>query len=408
MPTYSYRALRQDGNEATGLMDADTDHEARLRIRQQGLYVTAIEEVAAVATPRTKRFSWSLGLSFGRTGEQVALVTRQMATLVSAEVPLVDVLSILIEQVEHPAMSLVLRDVREKITSGRSLADALSAHRRYFSDMYVNMVRAGEASGKLDSVLDSLAAYAERRTALKSRVSAALIYPAILMVAGAAVVAFLVSYVVPKFGSLLDKAGQGLPLPTAILMAVSDFVRHRWWLLVAVIVAAAVGWRLLRRWERFRVLTDGLLLRVPILGDLFRKQFIAYFATTLATLLASGIRVADALIIAQRIMENRVLAAAVASLQEEILSGHGIASTLKKGRLFPPLVSHMVAVGEKSGRLEEMLRKIAASYEQEVAIALQKLIAVMEPAIVVVMAAVVAFIVAAILLPILSLSQMVS
>ncbi len=404
MPIYEYRALRSAGDEVTGVVDADTDRDARLKLRQSGVYVTEVAEVRPGRRPGRLPAWLSLRLR-RRSIEDVAVITRQFATLVGAGVPLVDVLTVVIEQASTKRLEIVLRDLRDKVIKGTSLADALMLHPDYFGDMYVNMVRAGEASGRLASIFESLAAYGERRSMLKGRVSAALIYPAILAVVSVAVVIFLVTRVVPRFAGLMERAGKALPLPTAILMGVSTFMREKFWLLLGVLIAAVVIWKALLRWEPFHRRVDELKLRLPLVGGLLRKQLVSYFATTLGTLLASGIRVSEALAIVRRVMENRVFVSAIDDLNTEIRAGRDIATTLRKGGIFPPLVSYMIAVGERSGRLEEMLRMISRSYEQEITISLQKLVAVLEPAIVVVMAGVVAFIVVSILLPILSLSQ---
>jgi len=406
VPIYEYRALRTAGDEVTGVVDADTGRDARRKLRDRGVFVTQLAEVRRARTDRQGRLVAALG-SFvrRRRTEEVVIITRQCATLVAAGVPLVDVLTVVIDQAGNRRLEIVLHDVRDKVVKGRSLADALALHPEYFSDMYVNMVRAGEASGRLASIFDSLAEYGERRASLKGRVTAALIYPAVLSLVSVAVVLFLVTRVVPRFAGLLARAGKALPLPTAILMGLSSFIREKFWLILLVLVGLVILWKALLRWEPFRRGVDGLKLRLPLIGDLNRKQLVSYFATALGTLLASGIRVSEALGIVRRVMENRVFASAIDELNEEIRAGRDIATTLRGSGVFPPLVSYMIAVGERTGRLEEMLRLIARTYEQEISLTLAKLVAVVEPAIVVVMAGVVAFIVVAILLPILSLSQ---
>jgi general secretion pathway protein F len=404
VPIYEYRALRAAGDEVTGVIDGDTGRDARSKLRDRGVFVTQLAEVRR--SGREGRLGQALGsLVRRRRTEEVVIITRQFATLVAAGVPLVDVLTVVIDQAGNRRLEIVLHDVRDKVVKGRSLADALALHPEYFSDMYVNMVRAGEASGRLASIFDSLADYGERRASLKGRVTAALIYPAILSLVSVAVVLFLVTRVVPRFAGLLARAGKALPLPTAILMGLSSFIREKFWLILLVLLGLFILWKALVRWEPFRRGVDGLKLRLPLLGDLNRKQLVSYFATALGTLLASGIRVSEALGIVRRVMENRVFASAIDELNTEIRAGRDIATTLRGSGVFPPLVSYLIAVGERSGRLEEMLRLIARTYEQEISITLAKLVAVLEPAIVVVMAGVVAFIVVAILLPILSLSQ---
>ena len=409
MPIYEYRALKSASElpgsepaEVVGIIDADTERDARMRLRTSGVYVT---ELALVRPEKRAPFT-SLRLAIApRHAEDLAVLTRQFSTLVGAGIPLVDVLTVMIDQAGRKEVQIVLRDVREKVIEGSSLADALALHPNYFSELYVNMVRAGEASGRLASIFESLAAYSDRSAMLRGRVSAALIYPAIMVVVSIAVVVFLVTFVVPKFTGLLRQAHKALPLATVILVGLSNFIRDKFWVILLVLVGACILWNFLQKFEKFRSWLDRMTLRLPVIGQLVRKQLICHFSTTFATLLASGIRVSEGLVITKRVVANRVFRDAIEELNSEIRAGGDIASTLKKGGLFPPVVGYMIAVGEKSGRLEEMLRMISASYEQEIAVSLQKLIAVLEPAIVVVMAGVVAFIVIAILLPILTLSQ---
>ena len=238
MPIYEYRALRSAGDEVAGVVDADTDRDARLKLRQSGVYVTEVAEVRPGRRPG--RLPAWLSLSLRRRSiEDVAVITRQFATLVGAGVPLVDVLTVVIEQASSKRLEIVLRDLRDKVIKGTSLADALMLHPDYFSDMYVNMVRAGEASGRLASIFESLAAYGERRSMLKGRVSAALIYPAILAVVSVAVIIFLVTRVVPRFAGLMERAGKALPL------GLKPFIAGDIYKLLLAAVLLPSGWKVL-------------------------------------------------------------------------------------------------------------------------------------------------------------------
>ena len=404
MPLYAYRGLDAGGRSVGGVVDADSPRGARQKLRRTGVFPTDLSEERNGA-PRTVR-------ALTRRPERVpaaelAAITRQFATLVAAGLPLVEALGALAEQAERPSLSRTLAQVRQEVTEGSSLADALAQHPRLFASLYVNMVRAGEASGALHVVLERLADYTENQARLLGKVRSALTYPAIMLLLSATILFFLLSYVVPKVTRIFQETHQQLPLPTRLLLAVSDFVAQWWWLLLMILAAAAVG---AARWARTpagRERVDRLTLAVPYLGRLAQKLAVARFARTLSTLLASGIGLLPALDIVKSIVDNTVLTRAIERARDAIREGQSIAPPLRESGLFPPLVVHMVAVGERSGQLEAMLSKAADTYDDEVENAVVALTTILEPVIIVFMGGVVLFIVLAILLPIFELNRIV-
>ena len=404
MPLYAYRGLDVDGRSVGGVVDADSPRGARQKLRRTGVFPTDLKEERA-ATPLAVR-------AFAQRSERVpaaelAAITRQFSTLVAAGLPLVEALGALAEQAERPSLARTLAQVRQEVTEGSSLADALAQHPRLFGSLYVNMVRAGEASGALHVVLDRLADYTENQARLLGKVRSALTYPAIMLLLSATILFFLLSYVVPKVTRIFQETHQQLPLPTRLLLGVSDFVAQWWWLLLMLLAAVTVG---VMRWARTpsgRERVDRLTLDVPYLGRLAQKLAVARFARTLSTLLASGIGLLPSLDIVKSIVDNTVLTRAIERARDAIREGQSIAPPLRESGLFPPLVVHMVAVGERSGQLEAMLSKAADTYDDEVENAVVALTTILEPIIIVFMGGVVLFIVLAILLPIFELNRIV-
>jgi general secretion pathway protein F len=406
MPVYSYVGLSPDGKNVTGIIDADSPRAARLKLRRTGVFPTSLSESRqAESTPRASR---SLSKLFERVGPQeLAVMTRQLSTLVSAGLPLVDCLSALIDQVDSQRLKSMLTQTRERVNEGTSLADALAEHPRVYSDLYVNMVRAGEASGALDVVLLRLADYTESTARLRSKVRSALTYPAVMLIIGSAILFFLLSYVVPKITRIFVESKQVLPLPTRILMAFSGMLSTWWPLFVVMLAVAALAFRYYVRTEAGRQRYDRWVLRVPVFGKLLQKIAVARFSRTLSTLLQSGIGLLPSLDIVKNIVDNRVLYDATEAARDAIREGQSIAPPLKKSGIFPPLMIHMIAVGEKSGRLEEMLFKTAETYEGEVDSTIATLTTLLEPVMIVFMGGMVTFIVLSILLPIFQMSQLV-
>lgn len=411
MPLYAYTALDGQGKTVGGVVDAESQRGARQKLRVTGVYpVTLTEDRTATDSAGRSRTLPTLGLTL--PGERVpaqelAAMTRQFSTLVGAGLPLVEALGALSEQTERERLRRTLAQVRQQVLEGRSLAEALAEHPTIFAPLYVNMVRAGEVSGALDVVLGRLADYTENQSQLLSKVRGALTYPAIMLVLGGGILFFLVSYVVPKVTKIFEETQQELPLLTRIMLGVSSFSARWWWLGLLLAIAGAFALRAYARTAPGRARLDGLVLQIPYVGRLLQKLAVARFARTLSTLLASGIGLLPALDIVKNIVNNVVIAGAIERARDAIREGQSIAPPLRESGLFPPLVVHMVAVGEKSGELESMLSKAADAYDTEVDNAVTGLTTIMEPIMIVFMGLVVLFIVLSILMPIFDLNRVV-
>jgi len=414
MPIYEYKGYDPAGGSRAGIIDADSPREARARLRDQNVLVTDIvvsavsahADTPAAGAPRARW--WRRAFRFERAlkgASNLPIYTRQLATLLRSGIPLAQALTALIEQVESRDIEAVLRDVREQVVRGKSFAEALALHPRLFDELFVNMVRAGEASGNLDTVLVRLADYRTRQARLTARVKTALIYPAIMMVIGAAVVVFLVNFVVPKLVTIAKSRGQALPWMTQALDSTSLFLQNNLTLLLSLLFGLWILWRyvLLARPE-VRLQWDALKLRLPVLGTLFKKQIVSRFAVTMSTLLRSGVTVLDALNIVKNVLDNRLMEKVLEEVRTRILEGTDISTPLKRSGVFPPVVGYMVAVGEQTGQLEEMLERVADAYEEEIETTTTRALAILEPTMIVLMAFVVGFIVIAVMLPILQTS----
>ena len=417
MPIYEYKGLdASGGGTRTGIIDADSPREARARLREQGVMVTDLTVSAVSAhiddgAAKKPRRSLRHLLKFERPVKGAAalpIYTRQLATLVRSGIPLAQALGALVEQVEHKEIEAILRDVREQVMRGKTFADALGLHPRLFDRLFVNMVRAGEASGNLDAVLTRLADFRVRQQRINSRIKTALIYPAIMMLVGAGVVIFLVNVVVPKLIAVAKSRGQTLPWMTQVLDWFSRFMQQNLVFVLILGLGLWMGWKyLLLTRKEVRLKWDGLKLKLPVLGDLFKKQIVSRFAVTMSTLLRSGVTVLEALEIVKTVMDNMVMQKVLEQVRTRILEGADIATPLKNSGVFPPVVGYMVAVGEQTGQLEEMLDRIAEAYEEEIDSTTTRALAIMEPTMIVLLAFVVGFIVIAVMLPILQTSTSV-
>jgi len=403
MPRFRYTAFSATGQRAKGSIEADNQAEARASLREQNLHVTSLKEAPpAVALDRRIRSYQSR-----RARRELTAATRQLGVLLSSGMPMADALETLCSQVESKALRGVLADVRNKVLQGSALADAMHTHSAWFPDLYVSMTRAGEATGNLGSVLQHVALFRQKRERVAGRVSAALTYPAIMVVIGVAVVMFLLAFVVPRLAQVLTGMGRALPVPTLILIRLSDFAGQYWWLVLGVMLLLVGLARLVARREPGRSWCDRALLRVPVFGRLFQRQSLSRVALTLSALLRSGVPVLQALNSAKAVAGNLVFQRAIGSAADRVMAGQAIAASLKETEVFPALFINMVAMGEQRGNVDETLAELSQEYEQQTEVALQRMIALLEPIIIVIMAGVVAFIVLAILLPILEVSNVV-
>lgn len=408
MAVYEYRGIAvATGKPVRGIRDAENPKALRAVLRREGILLTlATEESAAKASGARREID--LFKFFRRiSGTDVAMTTRQLATLVRAGIPLVDSLGALIDQVEKEELKTVLSRVREKVNEGTSFAKALEAHPRVFPPLYVNMVAAGEASGTLEQVLERLADFMEAQSRLKGKVGAALAYPALMVVIGTVLIGFLMVAVVPKVTAIFESMDRALPWYTQLLIGVSTFAASYWWLLAII---AGIGVWIFRKWKATkegRLKWDGFVLRVPIFGPLIQMVAVARFAKTLSTLLASGVPLLKAMDIVKNVLENALLEKVVVEATGSIREGESIAEPLRRSGQFPPIVTHMIAVGEKSGQLEQMLESVANAYDSQVETRVQALTSLLEPLMIVVMGGAVGFIAVSILMPLIQMNEVV-
>lgn len=333
-------------------------------------------------------------------------MTRQLATLLDANIPLVDALTALQEQLENRLLKKSISQIKERVVEGARLADAMKGFPKVYNDLYVYMVRAGEASGALDTVLARLADFTEYQAKLKSKVTGAMMYPVIMGFVGLALMGYLLVSVVPKIVSIFEDSEAVLPLPTRILMGVSGFAQEYWYLILLVLVGVVFAYRKYAKSPKGRRRIDQMALKAPIFGELFRKIAISRFSRTLGTLLQSGVQLLEALDIVKNVVNNTVLTEAIDHTRVSVKEGESIADPLRRSGQFPPMVIHMISVGEKTGALESMLEKVADNYDGEVDTTVSSMTTLLEPLMILVMGGVVSFIVLSILLPILKMSEL--
>jgi general secretion pathway protein F len=411
MPVYQYHGYRNDGGVATGIIDAENVKVARLKLRKEGVYPTNVIEQGQTqnrSQEKTRsRAERSIGRSTTLTATDLALLTRQFATLLVAGLPLVEALGVLVDQAEKKPIKALLADIREQIRGGKALSVVLETYEKDFSPIYVHMVRAGEASGALDQILFRLAEFLEKQLALRNKVTNAMLYPVIMLAIGSVILFFLITFVVPKITMVFAQQKQALPWPTVALMSVSQFFADYWIVLVGLVLGGLYAMRRFVRTGAGRMTADRLVLKLPLIGDVARMVSISRLTSTLSTMLASGVQLLDAMDVSKRVMNNRVLEETVETARQNIREGETIADPLKRSGEFPALVTHMIAVGEKSGEMEEMLRRVSQIYDGEVERVIARLTSLMEPIMILAMGAVVLFIVVAILLPIFEMGQMI-
>jgi type IV pilus assembly protein PilC len=389
MATFTYTARAFNGDLRTATIDASSRDDVIAQLRKQRLSVVKIDQDA------TKK----VGRGAIKTRD-VVIFTRQFSTMINSGLPLVQALTILAEQTDNKALAEVTKKVVFDVESGNTVADALSKHPRAFTNLYVNMVAAGEAGGILDTILLRLATFLEKNDALVRKVKGAMIYPAVIMsVAGIAVVTLLI-FVIPVFAGMFASAGQALPLPTRIVIGASGFLKHYWWIIGAVIIIGGYSLKKYYATSNGKLVIDRLMLHAPVLGDVLRKSAVSRFTRTLGTLISSGVSILEGLEITAKTAGNRVIQDAIMQSRSSIAGGDTIAQPLQKSKVFPPMVISMIAVGEQTGGLDEILSKIADFYDEEVDAAVSNLLSLLEPIMIVFLGVVVGGMVVAMYLPI--------
>jgi general secretion pathway protein F len=406
MAVFEWHGVDAKGRSAKGVRDADNAKALYALLRKEGVLVTSVEAEDA-AHKRTKR-ELNLGRYFQSVSvTEVAMVTRQLATLLRSGVPLVEALSAIIEQLERPILKKAFTQTRDKVNEGVSLAEAFKAHPKVFSHIYVNMVAAGEASGTLDKVLERLAEFLDGQVQLKNKVTGALVYPMIMAFFAITVVTVMMIFIVPRVAVIYRDFDQTLPWYTSLLITTSDFFTGYWWLIALLCAGAYWGVRRWKNSEKGRAQLDRGVLELPVIGKVVIKVAIARFARTLSTLLASGVPVLSAMDITRNVLGNSVLAAVVEQARDAVREGESIAAPLKRSGRFPPIVTHMIAIGERSGELEQMLEHVAIAYDSEVTVSVNTMTRILEPLMILGMSVIVGSIAIAMLMPLMQISEFI-
>ena len=391
MPTYTYTARAVNGELKTATIDAPSREEVVAQLRRQRMSVVKVDEESSAKKSKTKG---SIKM------RDIVIFTRQFSTMINAGLPLVQALDILATQSENPALKDVTRQVVFDVESGHTVADALAKHPNAFSDLYVNMVAAGEAGGILDTILMRLATFMEKNDALVRKVKGAMIYPGVIMSVAVIAICVLLIFVIPVFESMFGSVGLALPLPTRIVIGLSRFLKGYWYLIGGGIAGSIVMVKRYYATPGGKLQIDKTMLKVPVLGDVLRKSAVSRFTRTLGTLISSGVSILDGLEITAKTAGNRVIQDAIMASRASIAGGDTIAAPLQKSAVFPPMVISMIAVGEQTGGLDEMLSKIADFYDEEVDAAVSGLLSLLEPVMIVFLGIVVGGMVVAMYLPI--------
>jgi type II secretion system protein F len=404
MPQYAYKAKKDDGSLVTGTLQAESERSALDSLGRMGVFpleIASRDDRAGAPAAGPRQVARRL------KSADVALFTRQLADLLKAGVPLNRALGTLQRQSSNLNLSRMVEEIGKQVAAGASLHEALARFPKTFSSLYVSMVKAGETGGFLEDVLHRLSVFIEKDQELRSRVSSALAYPILLIVIGSFAVAFLMVFFIPRFSEIFAKMGDNLPLPTQIVMGVSYFMRDQWVLVFLGVVVLMVVWSRLAATLTGRRFVDRLKIRLPLFGDIVKKNAVSRFARTLGTLLKSGVPILSGLSISKEAMANAVLMDDVDEASAGVKQGRGLAEILRKSRYFPPMVVDMIAVGEEGGNLDEVLVSVADSYDLQVERAIRVFITLFEPALLVLMASLVGFIVISMLLPVFTMSSMI-
>jgi general secretion pathway protein F len=403
---FEYQGVTTAGKDVKGIRDADSPKALRALLRRDGILVTKILEESEAREKKKREID--LGRFFRRvTALDVALTTRQLATLLKSGVPLVESLTALIDQLDKPEMKKAFTQTRDRINEGSSMADALKAHPHIFPALYVNMVAAGEASGTLEAVLGRLADFLESQAKLKNKVASALAYPAFMMLMGMVTVGIMMVVVVPKMTAIFEDFEQALPWYTRLLILVSTIFTDYWWLLIILGAGGTFAFRSWKATPKGRERWDRFVLKAPLFGPLILMVAVSRFARTMSTLLKSGVPLLQSMEITRNVLENTELMKVIDEARNSIREGESIAAPLKRSGKMPPIVVHMIAVGERSGQLEEMLEHVASSYDAQVEARVAMMTSLIEPALIVIMGGMSAGIAFAILIPLMRINQFV-
>ena len=413
MAVYEYKGLNSKGKEVQGIIEADGVADMKAKLAAKGIFLTGYSEAGEEATAKgskaKKQGLLAKEVKFGDLFDRVklmdlAIFARQMAVLLRAGVPMSEALQAVVDQQEKMSMKKMLTTIKEKVNEGMSLADAMAQHKA-FPALHINMVRVGEASGTLDIVFSRLADFTESQVQLRSKVIAAMIYPSLMLSVAVIIVSGMMLLLVPKITAMFEEAGVALPLVTRILIFITHLFGATWWIFL---ILGVIGYILFKRWvatPEGRMKYDAFKLKLPLFGRIIRLIAVARFARTLSTLLASGVQILTSLDIVKAIVNNAVLAKAIEDTKDAVREGESIAGPLKASGHFPAMVVHMIAIGERTGQLEQMLTSVANAYETEVENKISAMTSILEPVMIVGMGLIVGFMVFALLMPMLKMGQ---
>ena len=399
MPAYTYKARDRSGKLVEAVMEAASQRDVAANLREKGLIPTEIAVPKTGMQADIKLPAWlDIG---GKTNlRDVTVFSRQFATVINAGLPVVQSLAILQRQAEKASLKDALKKIREEVETGLPLSEAMGKHPKIFNRLYIYLVRAGEASGNLDGILERIATYQEKQAALRGKLKSAMTYPGVVLTIALGVTYFLLTGIVPQFAGILTQLGGELPIITKILMALSDFLTNQWWVLVLMIVGTVGGVTLFYRTDKGKHVIDALLLKTPVVGNLIQKAAIASFSNTFGLLLKSGVNIIEAIEITKGTAGNVIIEDVLEEAKQSVQRGEQISATLiNRPKIFPPLVSSMISIGEETGNVDAMMEKIAGFYEREVNEAIEGLTAALEPMLIVFLGGVVGFIVAGMFLP---------
>jgi len=407
MPVYEYSGLNSSGKTQKGILDADGPVAARQKLRDSGIFPVEVKEALSKSKGSLSGPVSVFGFLKGVKPPEVSAITRQLSILLTAGLPLVKSLEALISQITNPMLKKIMAQIKDSVNQGNGLGLSMSQHPKIFSNFYINMVHSGEASGSLDIVLGHLAEFTEHQQALRGRFKAALAYPVFMSIIGTLILFSLITFIVPNITKIFVEMEHTLPLPTLVLIEVSNFLLSFWWIIfIALFIGIAII-RHLKKRPGVHIIWDKLKLRIPIFGPINQKVALARFGRTLGSLLQSGVPLISALQIVGKIVDNSLIAKVIDEAVDDIHAGKSLAGTLSKSEWFPSISVQMISVGEQSGEIETMLNKIADTYEREVESHIIAITSMLEPVMIMVMGAIVLFIVISVLLPIFEMNQMI-
>ena len=402
-PIYDYKGYASDGKLQKGIIEAETQKAARLKLKKQGLMVSNMSEKTAAKPSASGQLPF-MGSRVSVT--ELALMTRQLASLVKANIPLVEALNAMVDQIENDKLKVTLAQVRQDVNEGSGLAKACAKHPKVFDNIFVNMIEAGESSGTLGLVLIKLADLKEAQMRLRSKITSAMIYPLIMISVGAILMLVIFTFVIPKLSKVFESMNKPMPPITLAMIAISDFVLNWWFVLGGMLFFAVLIFQRYIRSKTGRPKWDRIKLNIPIMGPLFRMVAVTRFAGTMSTLLGSGVPILMSMTIAKNLVDNAPISDAIAHARENITEGQSIAEPLRRSGEFPAMMIHMIAIGEKTGELPDMLRNVASTYEDQVNAKVEQMTTLLEPIMIVAMGLMVGFIVISVLMPLMDMTNL--